>query len=135
MADWSDIQFAYNNNDYIYRLEQLRIRSLAFVNEVEAARFGEVSLIAGLTARFLLKVDKTGLDANFSANGFRITGLPAPAAPDDAVTKSYADSLSFAAALPAQAGNAGKEIVTDGTTASWGISAFSALGVLNSIGY
>lgn len=33
--------------------------------------------------------------------------------------KSYADNLSFSSSLPAQAGNAGKYITTDGTTASW----------------
>lgn len=135
MIDWSDIQFSYNSKDYIYRLEQLRIRSLAFVNEVEAARFGEVSLLAGLNAQFLLKVDKAGLAAAFSANGFRITNVPAPSDVGDAVNKAYADSLSFAAALPAQAGNVGKEITTDGTVASWGVSAPGAMAILNFIGY
>ena len=38
----------------------------------------------------------------------------------EAVRKDYADGLVFAAVLPAQTGNAGKYITTDGTTASWG---------------
>lgn len=37
----------------------------------------------------------------------------------EAVRKDYADGLVFAAVLPAQSGNAGKYITTDGTTASW----------------
>ena len=37
----------------------------------------------------------------------------------EAVTKSYADALSMAAALPAQTGNAGKIITTNGVSASW----------------
>lgn len=37
----------------------------------------------------------------------------------EAVRKDYADGLVFAAVLPAQTGNAGKYITTDGTTASW----------------
>lgn len=45
--------------------------------------------------------------------------VPAPAASSDAVPKAYADALAMAAALPAQAGNAGKVITTDGTTANW----------------
>lgn len=36
-----------------------------------------------------------------------------------AITKRYADSLAFAAALPNQAGSAGRLLGTDGTTASW----------------
>lgn len=35
------------------------------------------------------------------------------------VTKAYIDNLSFSSSLPAQAGNSGKVITTDGTTASW----------------
>lgn len=37
----------------------------------------------------------------------------------EAVRKDYADGLVFAAVLPAQSGNAGKYITTDGTAASW----------------
>lgn len=36
-----------------------------------------------------------------------------------AVTKNYVDQLSFSSVLPAQAGNDGKVITTDGSTASW----------------
>lgn len=35
------------------------------------------------------------------------------------VTKNYADQLAFSAALPAQVGNSGKFLTTNGTTASW----------------
>lgn len=45
--------------------------------------------------------------------------VPTPSAAAHAVTKSYADGLAFATALPAQAGNAGKFVTTNGTTASW----------------
>lgn len=38
-------------------------------------------------------------------------------------------------ALPAQAGHAGQEIVTDGQAAAWGLSAPGALAILNFIGY
>lgn len=46
--------------------------------------------------------------------------LPATGAgATEAVRKDYADGLAFATALPAQTGNAGKFVTTDGTTASW----------------
>lgn len=45
--------------------------------------------------------------------------VAAPTSGGHAVTKTYADNLSFSAALPAQAGHAGKYVTTDGTTASW----------------
>jgi hypothetical protein len=42
------------------------------------------------------------------------------------VTKNYADGLAFSASLPSQAGNSGKYITTDGTTASWATVAIPA---------
>lgn len=42
-----------------------------------------------------------------------------PTAAGHLVNKAYADNLAFSAALPAQAGSAGKLVGTDGTTASW----------------
>ena len=51
----------------------------------------------------------------------------------EAVRKDYADGLAFAAALPAQTGNAGKLISTDGTTASWQLPA--AIAIFNQINF
>ena len=45
--------------------------------------------------------------------------VPTPSNATDAVTKAYADNLAFSAALPSQAGNAGKFVTTNGTVASW----------------
>ena len=47
-----------------------------------------------------------------------------PVAATDAATKGYVDGVAFtmaAGSLPGQGGNAGKALITDGTTASWGI--------------
>ncbi len=41
-------------------------------------------------------------------------------------TKAYADGLSFSSSLPAQAGNAGKFITTNGESASWVALSFGA---------
>lgn len=50
---------------------------------------------------------------------------------NEAVRKDYADGLAFAAALPAQVGNAGKVITTDGAIASWaGLKTFNGASLL-----
>lgn len=52
--------------------------------------------------------------------GSRMTGGASPINPTDFVTKQYADSLAFNSVnLPAQTGNAGKFIGTDGSQAGW----------------
>ncbi|MCA3713018.1 MAG: hypothetical protein INF00_10540 [Phenylobacterium sp.] len=56
--------------------------------------------------------------------GAILTGVGTPSAATDAATKGYVDGVAFtmaAGALPGQGGNAGKALITDGTTASWGI--------------
>lgn len=53
----------------------------------------------------------------------RIGDVADPVNPQDVATKHYADALafaSFAGTFPAMAGNAGKFILTDGSTESWG---------------
>ena len=50
-----------------------------------------------------------------------------PSVAANPATKAYADGLAFATALPLQTGNRGKEIITNGTTASWSLSPASAL--------
>lgn len=47
--------------------------------------------------------------AAYDGTSFRLTST----------TKNYADQLAFTSSLPAQAGNAGKYVTTDGTAASW----------------
>jgi hypothetical protein len=60
--------------------------------------------------------------------GARITNLGAPTSNLDAATKKYVDDTAFTAnagILPAQPGNAGKFLTTDGTVAGWS-DAFSS---------
>lgn len=57
-----------------------------------------------------------------SLAGQRITDLAAPTAADHAATRGYVDATAFAmadGALPGQAGQAGRFLVTDGTAAAW----------------
>ena len=85
--------------------------------EIANARQGQASLLANF-ARYLQA--SAGLTQNLPANGYRITGLGAPTASGDAATKGYVDASAFASALPAQSGNAGRVVRTDGATATWG---------------
>lgn len=85
----------------------------------------ELNFVDGVTSaiqtQLNAKADITGEEYtgthDFSAAGSVL--VPTPTLGAQAVTKTYADGLSFAAALPAQTGNSGKIVSTDGTTASW----------------
>lgn len=86
-----------------------------------ATNTGAVTLnISGLGAKNVLSVSGAALIANdlvagnlyaafYNGTEFRLLSI----------TKNYADQLAFSATLPSQAGNAGKFITTDGTSASW----------------
>lgn len=54
--------------------------------------------------------------------GAKLTNLATPTTDFDASTKKYVDDTAFASItnLPGQAGNAGKFLTTNGTSASWG---------------
>ena len=57
---------------------------------------------------------------NFTGGSVTVPTLPPGSTGNGAASVDYANALSFAAALPGQAGNAGKFATTDGSAASWG---------------
>jgi hypothetical protein len=97
MADWSDIEFSFAQTDYISDLELLRILSQAVATEVEQARGGSASL----SARLALLVASSGLVANLSAGGWRITGLGDPVNPQDAATRAWVAAQLLGGGSPA----------------------------------
>ncbi len=93
-----------------------------FVFIATHANTGAATLqIGALATKPLLANDGNALASNHIVSGELIAvyynGTDARIA---GATKSYVDSVGFSAALPAQAGNAGKFIATDGSTATWG---------------
>ncbi len=132
MADFTGFRVSLGQSDYPAKYDGFVLALQGFATELELGRQGQASLAANF-GRYLLA--SQGLTQNLQAGGFRITGLPAPAAGDEPATKTYADGLAFASVLPAQAGNAGREIATDGSTATWGLTGPGAIAILNSIGY
>lgn len=78
----------------------------------------EHNYLVGVTSAIQTQLDAKAPKASPTFTG--TVTLPATGTgATEAVRKDYADALAFAAALPAQAGNAGKFVTTNGLTASW----------------
>jgi hypothetical protein len=96
--------------------------------------------IAAALSNVITRDGQGGPTSDIPWNNFGITGLRAPVLAGDAANKKYVDDVDAATrvwvggttqALPAQAGNAGKALVTDGSQASWQpVTLFSNLTLL-----
>jgi hypothetical protein len=77
--------------------------------------------INSLGTRSIKQIDGTALAANDLTTGAYVamvdTGSEYRLL---TVTKNYVDQLAFSSVLPAQTDNAGKALITDGSTAAWG---------------
>jgi hypothetical protein len=95
--------------------------------------------LAGLTSpvqdQLDAKADITGetYSGTHDFSGATAVSVPAPSSGAHAVTKTYADGLSFSSALPGQGGNSGKFVTTDGSTASWAAAVNSINGATGAI--
>lgn len=84
----------------------------------------EISYVDGVTSAIQTQID---LKSPLASPTF--TGVPA--GPTAAVgtsttqfaTTAFVGAVAMSAALPSQTGNAGKAVITDGATASWGVQA------------
>ena len=92
----------------------------------------ELNYVDGVTSAIQPQIDSittTLIPAKGAITGQTWTGthaftgatvtVAAPTVGANPVTKTYADSLAFNAALPSQTGNGGKFVTTDGSNASW----------------
>lgn len=123
-------------NDEFERVEDgfdaVSVAIAALDSEVLAARQNQPSLLVNLL-RYVNGV--SGLTQALQLNGYRVTGAVSPLSNDELASKGYVDAQAFSPALPGQAGQAGKEVTTDGTNATWGLTGPGALAILNFLGY
>ena len=120
MANYSGFRITLLAGDYPTKYDNFVTAAESVASEVETARGAYGSLNARIAGGLAGKVSASGLTANLSAGGYRITGAAlTPLAADELVTKHYAESIGMSAALPGLAGNAGEVITTDGSTAYW----------------
>lgn len=85
------------------------------------------SALLSFLAGYLTRVENLegGWTLNINANGKRLFSLSDPTAAQDAATKAYVDNTAWTANagnLPAQSGQNGKFLRTNGTVASWQIA-------------
>lgn len=82
---------------------------------------------AQLNARALKAGDTYSGTHNFTGATINVPTLSPGATGKGAASVDFANALAFSAALPVQAGNAGKFVTTDGATASWSSSLAGSL--------
>lgn len=131
MADFTGYRVSLGQSDYPAKYDGFVLAMQGFATELELGRQGQAALAANF-GRYLLA--SQGLTQNLQAGGFRITGLPAPVAGDEPATKTYADGLAFASALPAiSLDTYGAGVTNDGGTAEWGMSSAESVAVLGNL--
>ena len=87
---------------------------------IDAVSGTEISYLNGVTSAIQTQIDAKGAIAGQTWTGTH--DFPTQSTGDSstkAATTAFVSATAFAAVLPAQTGNAGKFITTDGTTASW----------------
>lgn len=114
------IRAAHHNVEY-NAIQAAFDSSTGHKHDGTAAEGALVPLIQKNNTSVVINDAGTG-SVEFTVDGTLRATLVTPSAPtngNELVTKTYADNLTFATALPAQTGNAGKFVTTNGTLASW----------------
>ena len=96
MADWSDLTFPLNSQEYVAQQKTFINRAESVATEVENARNGAASLKAIIDT----KISYSGIAADISMGGYRIHSLGNAVAPGDAVNLSTAQALLSGGGTP-----------------------------------
>lgn len=102
------------------------------IGSITSTELGYVDgVTAPIQAQLGSKADITGESYtgthDFTGASIVVPTLPPGSSGGGAASVAYANSLAFASSLPAQTGNAGKFVKTDGTVANWSLITFSEL--------
>lgn len=109
-----------------------------FIQALNAALTGIPTAPTAAAGTDTIQIATTAFAMHMQSPAF--TGIPtAPTAAPGTNSTQIATmaallAQSFVAALPSQTGNAGKEVITDGSTASWSLSPASAVYLATSFG-
>lgn len=102
--------------------------TLPAATTIGAVTAAELARVGGVTSAIQTQIDSKAAIAaqvygagthDFTPGTLRAQTLPAGTSTTEVATTAHVAAVSFAAALPGQAGNARKFVTTDGTNASW----------------
>ena len=97
----------------------------------------EIATLDGVTSSIQTQIDSKGAIAgqnwtgthDYTAGDLRAATLPPGTNTTDVATTAHVAAMAFSAALPGQAGSAGRYLTTDGTYASWASLEIDALSI------
>lgn len=104
-------------DDHIRLVKAALKTTLPNITGAVSATHTELSYSSGVTSAIQTQINAKAPIASPTFTG--TVTVPTPSNSTDASTKGYVDSTAFSTALPAQTGNSGKFVTTNGTTASW----------------
>lgn len=104
-------------DDHIRLVKAALKTTLPNITGSVSATHTELNYSSGVTSAIQTQINAKAPIASPTFTG--TVTVPTPVNSTDASTKGYVDSTAFSSALPAQTGNSGKFVTTNGTTASW----------------
>lgn len=104
-------------DDHIRLIKSALKTTLPNITGAVSATHTELSYSSGVTSAIQAQINAKAPIASPTFTG--TVTVPTPSNATDASTKGYVDSTAFSSALPAQTGNSGKLVTTNGTVASW----------------
>lgn len=117
MADLTPYQPTPGEYDYLSRIAGLITLIDGYLDEIEAGRQGQASLLTNFQRYMLIGA---ALTTNLDLAGFRAINGGTPINPGDLTPKAWVEALAFGSALPNIAGSDGKGMHVRSGAAGWG---------------